>query len=75
MAARQKARQSWPIRTFVRGQDPNAILEGSPSTAERLAIVWQLTVESWALAGRPLPEYGRKDMPIRCYTLGEAPDR
>jgi hypothetical protein len=41
----------------------------------RLAMVWQLTMESWRLAGREIPQYKREDTPVRYVTpqalLGE----
>jgi hypothetical protein len=30
---------------------------------ERLALVWKLTAEQWALSGRPHPNYSRAEMP------------
>ena len=32
--------------------------------AERLAMVWTLTQECWALSGQPMPSYPRERMPV-----------
>ena len=31
----------------------------------RLAAVWAVTCDAWALSGRPWPDYHREDMPGR----------
>jgi hypothetical protein len=36
-------------------------------------MVWALTLEAWALSGRPLPRYERSEAPIRRIGLGEDP--
>ena len=33
--------------------------------AERLAALWAVTCDAWALSGRPWPDYRREDMPGR----------
>lgn len=42
------------------------------SVAARLAATWELTLQAWAVAGRPLPDYDRAHMPIRMVPLAEA---
>lgn len=32
---------------------------------ERVAMVWQLTLDAWAVAGREIPRYARHAMPGR----------
>lgn len=49
-------------------------LESAPpataSTAEeRVAMVWPITCDVWALSGREMPTYERKDMPVRVLDL------
>jgi len=39
------------------------------SIAERVAAVAELTSEAWRLAGRPLPSYTRRTIPIVVGTL------
>jgi len=57
-------RRSWPVRVFRLGEEPPDDLSGSTTAEERLAMVWTLTLESWALAGRRLPGYARHETPI-----------
>ncbi|MCC6806975.1 MAG: hypothetical protein IT381_06105 [Deltaproteobacteria bacterium] len=53
-----------------------ANLEATTTAAERIAMMWPLAVEAFALAGRVIPGYSRKDTPTRLYRPGEvrAPD-
>ena len=52
--------------------DPDPDLRESTTAAERIALVWVLTLESWKLANRPVPTYSRKDAPVRVVPLGFA---
>ncbi len=45
-----------------------------PTPVERIAAVTQLSVEMWALTGRPLPAYSRATMPVVVTTLGAHDD-
>jgi hypothetical protein len=63
--ARAAARKSWPIRVFSLGEEPGDDLSGSTTAAERLDMVWPLTVDAWASAGLPIPDYPRSEAPIR----------
>lgn len=60
---RRLARQQWPIRTFRLGDEPLVDDRDATTPDERLAMVWTLTREQWALTGRPYPDYARADMP------------
>lgn len=42
-----------------------------PTAAERVAAVWRITLDAWALSGRELPTYTRDQMPIRRRALGD----
>lgn len=42
------------------------------TVAERLAATWELTLQAWAVAGLPLPDYDRAHMPIRLVPIAEA---
>ncbi len=72
-AARARARSDWPVRTFKLGEEPSDDLSDTTTAAERLAMMWPLAVQAWALAGRPLPTYDRSRIPIRVYRNGELP--
>jgi len=47
-------------------------LRESTTAAERIALVWTLTLESWSLAGLPIPGYRRAETPIRVVRLGSS---
>ena len=61
---RRAARASWPVRKFRLGEEPADDFTAC-TVAERLAMTWQMTHDAWASAGRPLPSYSRRDMPVR----------
>jgi len=64
-AARRAARRDWPIRVYRLGDEPADDLSATTTAAERLAMMWPLTLRVWALTGRPLPDYERSETPIR----------
>lgn len=64
------ARGSWPIRVYRLGGEPGDDLTATTTAAERLAMVWPLTLEAWAMAGKALPTYSRGETPIRVVPSG-----
>jgi hypothetical protein len=64
-AERASARKSWPVRAFRLGNEPGEDLSAGTTAAERLEMIWPLTVDAWALAGRTIPNYPRHEAPIR----------
>jgi hypothetical protein len=64
-AARAAARHTWPVRVFRLGEEPDDDLLTTSTPAERLAMLWELTLDAWTLAGRQLPEYSRAETPVR----------
>jgi hypothetical protein len=64
-------RSRWPVRRYRLGDEPADDLSTTTSATERLAMMWPLACEAWRIAGRPLPSYGRSDMPSRRYLPGE----
>jgi hypothetical protein len=60
---RRSLRANWPIRQFERGREPVVDPLDSTTIAERVALVWQLTREAWALSGVPVPDYRRCETP------------
>ena len=64
-AERRAARRDWPIRVYKLGEEPSDDLSATTTAEERLAMMWELAEQGWALAGRPFPEYLRSEMPIR----------
>lgn len=69
---RRLERAQWPVRKYMLGQEPDAHVDQSATTEERLEAVWQLSVESWSVACREFPTYDRSSMPVRCVSLAEA---
>jgi hypothetical protein len=57
---RARDRRSWPgVLTTEHAPAQLATAE------ERLASMWQLSLDAWAMQGRPLPGYTREDIPGR----------
>ena len=59
-----RQRADWPVRRFSLGAEPGDDLSGSTTAEERLAMLWPLTLEAWALAGLPIPSYTRAAAPV-----------
>lgn len=70
--ARAAARRNWPIRKFRLGQEPSEDLTGTTTAGERIAMVWRLSLDAWAMTGRSLPVYRRDQIPGRVIRLGDA---
>jgi hypothetical protein len=70
---RAAARRSWPVRRYALGSEPSDDLSASTTAEERLAMVWPLTLEAWSLAGLPIPDYDRRNAPVRVVRR-EAPE-
>jgi hypothetical protein len=68
-SSRAATRRTWPVRLVALGSAPRDRLDGSTTPEERLAMVWTLTLEAWALSGRPMPEYPRAASPVRLCQL------
>jgi len=66
-------RRSWPVRVYPLGEGPAADLSATTTAEERLAMMWPLAEEAWALTGRGWPTYSRREAPVRVRALGEAP--
>jgi hypothetical protein len=62
---RAAARKGWPIRKHRLGEEPSDDLSGSTTAEERLQMMWQLAVDAWSLTDRPIPDYDRKEAPVR----------
>jgi len=62
---RASARRAWPVCAFRLGSEPSEDLSANTTAVERLEMIWPLTVDAWALAGRIIPDYPRHEAPIR----------
>ncbi len=65
------------MRVFRLGEEPGDDLSGTTTAEQRLAMVWPLTLEAWALAELPMPTYARHETPIsfRLHRANEGADR
>jgi hypothetical protein len=64
---RAAARAGWPIRRFALGTEPGPDLSDTTTAEERIGMVWQLTLDAWAMSGQPLPDYPRHKSPGRVF--------
>ena len=70
-AQRAKARAGWPgTRTSL--ADPSEQDLSALSGSQRIAMVWQLTLDAWASTGKELPSYERSQMPGKVVRPGDA---
>ena len=70
---RAEARGSWPVRKVRLGEEPQEDLSASTTAAERLGMMWRLARDAWAMAGLPIPDYSREEMPITKRRLHDPP--
>lgn len=61
---RAKARAGWPVQRVAMADQGKDVLVAVPP-AERVAMVWALTCDAWAMSGRPMPDYPRSHAPGR----------
>lgn len=57
------ARADWPIRVRQLGDEQDTTPE------QRIGRMWELVVQAWAVAGIPIPDYERHEMPVRITRL------
>jgi hypothetical protein len=69
MRSRAASHRTWPVRLVALGSEPPDDIDRSTTPEERLAMVWSLTVEAWAVSGRPMPTYPRTATPVRLCRL------
>ena len=70
VAARRAARAGWPIAVYKLGSEPSDDLSEVTTAAERVAMMAELAESAWRLAGRPMPDYDRQNIPGRVYRPG-----
>lgn len=67
-----RRRGDWPVRVYRLGEEPGDDLSATTTPEERIAMVWQLTLDAWAMAGRELPpRIPHSEWPIFIKRLGE----
>jgi hypothetical protein len=71
---RRKARQKWPVVARALSRDAaDDDVSDVTTPAERIAMMWELALEAWHLAGRQVPDYDRAHTPCRVFRSGERP--
>ena len=60
---------SSPARTLA--EQSTAAAPSASTAEERLAMVWQLALDAWALTGRAIPDYPRREAPGRVIRAAE----
>jgi hypothetical protein len=53
------------VRKHAPGREPGDDLSASTTPEERLAMMWPLALEAWALSGADMPDYDRRAAPVR----------
>lgn len=59
------------MRVYRRGEEPSDDLSATTTPEERLAMMWSLASEAFALSGRAQPTYRRAETPVALRRLGE----
>ncbi len=62
---RAALRANWPGRKLTLAEEGSTDDLSSLTVSERIALVWRLTQDAWAFAGKPIPDYTRAETPIR----------
>jgi len=58
------------VRVFRLGEEPVQDALDSSTLDERIASVWSLTCAAWAISGREIPDYPRRETPGRLVDRG-----
>jgi hypothetical protein len=59
-----RGRQDWPIEVRPLAAPEADDLSRLTTPEERIAMIWPLTLEGWALSGRQIPDYSRSQTPV-----------
>ena len=70
---RRAARAAWPIVRSRLGEEPSDDLSDVTTPSERVAMMWVLAESAWKMAGRPIPDYTRSNIPARLFRPGTRP--
>ncbi len=60
----RKRRAAWPVTQHRLGEERGDLLTAT-TVAGRIAMVWAITLDTWATMGTPIPDYTRADSPGR----------
>lgn len=61
---RAEKRREWAIHRYALGSEPELDLS-TLTPGQRVAMVWQLTLDAWATMGATIPAYARAEAPGR----------
>jgi hypothetical protein len=64
-SVRARRRAAWPGELTTLSDQADAAIVRHGTSGERVAMVWRITLDAWASAGRALPSYTRAEMPGR----------
>jgi len=70
-AERARRRAAWPSALSTLEDQADAAIVRHGTAEERIAMVWRVTLDAWAISGRPLPRYTRAQMPVRIVRSGD----
>ena len=62
-ATRRANAANWPLRSYGIAEEPVRDPLDRSTVDERVAAVWPLTREAWAVAGKEIPSYLRSAAP------------
>ena len=62
-AIRRANAADWPLRAYPIAEEPLRDPLDRSTVDERIASVWPLTCEAWAVAGKAVPSYRRSAAP------------
>lgn len=65
---RARLRAAWPSRMIPLAAEREGCVGGTVS--ERVAMVWQITLDAWTSTGNAMPSYTRSQMPGMLRRLG-----
>ena len=68
--SRRTGRANWPIEVSQLGSSAESVTTAD----ERLAMMWELVTQAWAVAGKELPTYDRANTPVRVLRRGDPED-
>lgn len=70
-AERKRRRQSWPVKVTRLAASGSENLSATTTAEERLAMMWRLAQDAWALMPGGIPTYTRAETPVRVIRRGK----
>lgn len=66
----ERRKREWQIKAYPLDEAPPSVMGDA---AARMAAVWEIAHDEWALLGKEIPTYTRDEMPTCWRRLGEPP--